>query len=539
MNYPRLFLFFLTFAALTPAVFAQHEHHQMPPKQPAPTKPATQPKTKTPAAPAKKTVPKVPAAPAKKVATPPKTVAKPEAAPATKEDLISTEPSPSAIQPDSVPPQPAGTNHPHHHMAADTSAHAGHEMPNMPGMEMTHAFSRHLPMTRNGSGTSWNPDATPMYAYMFSKGNWNFMAHGGVFLRYTNQDIFEAGTRGASKFDAPNWFMLMTQRKIGGKGLLNVNLMMSLDPITEESGYPLLFQSGETYNGKPLVDRQHPHDLFSELSVGYTHAFSEDIDLSGYLGYPGEPTIGPTAFMHRISSMNNPDAPLGHHWQDASHIQFGVATLGIRYKKLKLEGSKFTGREPDENRYNFDKPLFDSYSYRLQFAPTENYIFQFSQGFLTSPEATAPGEDVTRTTASVLQSKVISEEKHFTSALIWGHNKKADHAEHSVLLEGNYQYRKMAYYGRYEFIQKDSDELQIVEDHGAGEHEHHQLFNVHALTLGTNRRLAQFWHLDLALGLQGTFYSPEKDLRAVYGKMPVSGQVYLRLVPGQMQHAGH
>jgi hypothetical protein len=123
---------------------------------------------------------------------------------------------------------------------------------------------------------------------------------------------------------------------------------------------------------------------------------------------------------------------------------------------------------------------------------------------------------------------------HFTSALVWGYNKKADHSEHSVLLEGNYQCRKMAYYSRYEFIQKDSDELQIVEDHGTGTHAHHELYNVHALTLGTNRSVAQFWKLNLALGLQGTVYSPEKSLHEVYGKMPVSGQVYLRMVPDLM-----
>ena len=97
----------------------------------------------------------------------------------------------------------------------------------------------------------------------------------------------------------------------------------------------------------------------------------------------------------------------------------------------------------------------------------------------------------------------------------------------------------MAYYGRYEFIQKDNEELQIVEDHGSGEHGHHDLFNVHALTLGTNRSIARFWKLNLALGLQGTIYSPEESLHDIYGKMPVSGQVYLRLVPDLMQHHNH
>ncbi len=535
MKFLPVYILIFTFWAFTGTISAQHEHHQ-PPKK---TVPATKPVTPKNQAPVKTIVkPKAPAAknqPTKTVAPAPQK-AKPteKQQPEPIKDDLSSCPGDGPHGDPSIQ-ENSEMDHAGHEMTPDSSRHAGHDMHNMPGMDMTHAFSRNLPMTRNGSGTSWNPDATPMYAYMFSKANWNFMAHGGIFLRYTNQDIFEAGTRGDSKLDAPNWFMLMAQRKVGGKGLFNFNVMMSLDPITEESGYPLLFQSGETYKGKPLVDRQHPHDLFSELSIAYTHAFSEDIDLTGYFGYPGEPTIGPTAFMHRISSMNNPDAPLGHHWQDASHIQFGVATVGLRYKNLKLEGSNFTGREPDENRYNFDKPRFDSYAYRLHFAPSRNYVLQFSQGFLKSPEELQPEVDVRRTTASILQSQTFTPVRHFTSALVWGHNKKSDHAEHSVLLEGNYQCRAMAYYSRYEFIQKDAEELQIVEDHGSGDHGHGDVFNVHVLTLGTNRTIAHFWNLNLAFGVQGTVYRPEKSLHEVYGKVPVSGQVYLRLVPGLMQ----
>jgi hypothetical protein len=264
-------------------------------------------------------------------------------------------------------------------MKKDTMDHSMHiiQMP-------SHAFSRNLPMSRNGSGTGWNPDASPMYMWMRSSGNTDWMFHGNVFIRYTNQDIFKAGIRGKSKLDAPNWFMAMMNRKIGEKGLLNATAMISLDRITEGgSGYPLLFQSGETWKGQRLFDRQHPHDLFSGLSIGYTQLLNKDVDVFAYVGYPGEPALGTTTFMHRISSMNNPDAPLGHHWQDATHITFGVATLGIRYKNFKVEGSTFTGREPDEDRFDFDKPRFDSYSYRLSFNPTENWALQFSQGFIT------------------------------------------------------------------------------------------------------------------------------------------------------------
>ncbi|RYF53045.1 MAG: hypothetical protein EOO39_41325, partial [Cytophagaceae bacterium] len=210
-------------------------------------------------------------------------------------------------------------------------------------MGMTHSLSRNLSMNRNGSGTSWHPDNTPMYAYMSqpSPKGWSYMLHYAIYLRYTSQNGNNRDGRGrGQQLGAPNWFMGMAQRKVGQRGLFQVRAMLSLDPLTVgNGGYPLLFQTGETYKGQPLIDRQHPHDLVSELSVSYSHALSKDIDLYGYVGYPGEPALGPPAFMHRISAFNNPDAPLSHHWQDATHILFGVATAGFRYKWAKLEAS--------------------------------------------------------------------------------------------------------------------------------------------------------------------------------------------------------
>ena len=195
--------------------------------------------------------------------------------------------------------------------AAADSAATGHPlgaagMGAMNGMEMggmgpmSHAYSRHLPMSRNGSGTAWQPDQTPMYMWMQHKGPWMLMYHGSAFGRYTSQNFNHDSGRGhAHAVDGPNWLMTMAQRNVGARGLLNLTLMMSLDPLTEtRGGYPLLFQTGESYKGQPLIDKQHPHDLFSGLSVGYTYAFSQDVDLTAYLGYPGEPAVGPTANMH-------------------------------------------------------------------------------------------------------------------------------------------------------------------------------------------------------------------------------------------------
>ncbi|HYK57027.1 MAG TPA: hypothetical protein VEV15_11205, partial [Flavisolibacter sp.] len=152
-------------------------------------------------------------------------------------------------------------------------------------MSMSHAYSLNLPMNRNGSGTGWLPDASPMYGYMFHSPKWMYMLHGNLFFRYNNQDFTNKGSRGNSEFDAPNWLMFMGQRQVGKNGLFHFSTMVSLDaPLGGGSGYPLLFQSGEAYKGKAIVDRQHPHDLFSELSVSYSQALSPKTDVFAYVG---------------------------------------------------------------------------------------------------------------------------------------------------------------------------------------------------------------------------------------------------------------
>lgn len=393
---------------------------------------------------------------------------------------------------------------------------------------MTHAFSTSLPMNRNGSGTSWSPDETPIYAVMLHGQYWNFMLHGNVFIRYTNQNLNNPSKRSADKFDAPNWIMAMGQRRIGARGLLYLSAMFSAERLTEGgAGYPLLFQTGESWQGKALIDRQHPHDVFSELAIGYTHRINENTDIYGYFGFPGEPALGPPVAMHRISAMNLPDAPISHHWQDATHITFGVATAGFRYRIFKIESSRFTGREPDENRYTFDKPTFDSWSYRISANPNKNFSFQFSQGYLNSPESLEPGENTLRTTASMLYSKIIEKETHYTATIAYGANKSHGHLQHSYLLENNLQIRRTAIYGRYESVDKRPVELGIL----VGEPDK---YLIQALTLGSNYQLFRYGFLSTMLGLQGTVNFIPPDLDTFYGKMPISVEVYLRLSPSLM-----
>ncbi|HTS44856.1 MAG TPA: hypothetical protein VMH01_10700 [Puia sp.] len=397
---------------------------------------------------------------------------------------------------------------------------------------MCNAYSLNLPMNRNGSGTSWQPDASPMYGYMIHSKKWMYMLHGNIFIRYNKQDLTNEGTRGGKMFDAPDMLMAMGQTKIGNNGLFHFNTMFSLEaPIVGGYGYPLLFQTGESWKGQPLVDRQHPHDLFSELSVSYSYSFSKKTDLFVYLGYPGEPALGPVSFMHRTSGMNNPDAPVGHHWTDATHITFGVATIGFRYGKFKVEGSSFTGREPDENRYNFDSPKFDSWSGRISFNPNKNWSMQASHGFLKSPEVLRPDENVNRTTASAAYVFVFGDEKYFSSTAIWGMNKgKNLNGSNDVELEASLRLTKFVSYFRYEWVQKSVEELNLDPSTYGNE----TLFPINATTIGAGYDLFRFGGMRIMMGGQFSWYHSPPALVSLYGKNPLAGEIYLRLYPGLM-----
>jgi hypothetical protein len=401
-------------------------------------------------------------------------------------------------------------------------------------MSMTSQFSLDLPMNRDGSGTSWLPDETPMYMYMVHGKKWMHMFHGSFFARYNKQDLFNKGGRGGSQFDVPNWFMYMAQRKVGSNGLFAINTMFSLDPFTVGAGgYPLLYQTGESYRGNKLVDHQHPHDLFAELSVAYTQRVAKNTDISLSVGMPGEPALGPPVFMHRISAMNNPDAPLSHHYADATHITFGTATLGFRYKNVKLEGSIFTGREPDEHRYNFDKPKFDSYSVRLSVNPSKEWALQVSNGWLKSPEEAEPDDNVNRFTASAIHTKALGESSYVATTLVYGQNRHHGKTQPAILLENSLQLNKTAIYGRYEYVKKDAGELDL-ETLFPGDPN----FTINALTLGTNRILATIKQTNLTVGLQATLNASPKALRPLYGTAPVGFQVYLRITPSLTKLGG-
>jgi len=408
-------------------------------------------------------------------------------------------------------------------------SHDGHEMQ----MEMHSSIDLADPMSREGSGTSWLPDSSPVYARMFMFGDNMLMLHGAIFPRYTNVST----QRGDDRIDAPNWFMAMYSHPLGESAQFGARLMMSLDPLTEGGrGYPLLFQSGESWNGEPLHDRQHPHDLFDELSFSLSQKFDYDFSTYVYFGYPGEPALGPPTFMHRPSAMDDPDAPIGHHWQDSTHVTFGVATAGVVWRDIKIEGSIFTGREPDEDRYDFDQPDFDSYSGRLSWNPTRNLAAQVSFGYIKSPEALEPELNRHRTTASLIYNLPLGNDSNWSNSFVWGQNNDTEGQgkTQSFLVESDYQRGRDTVYFRWERVEKSGEELVLNQAADT------RIFPVSAYTLGYVRDLSHGSGLDIGLGTQFTINNRPDTLDRYYGDgLGYAFQFFLRIRPSLHADSAH
>ena len=415
---------------------------------------------------------------------------------------------------------------------------SGMNMPGMSGMgmggsmmDMTSTVDLLAPMSGEGSGTSWLPASSPMYGKAIMYGRNMLMLHGALTPRYT----YVPTPRGDSKVTAPNWFMAMYSHPLGTTDQLGLRLMMSLDPITVGgAGYPLLFQTGESWHGVALHDHQHPHDLFSELSATYSRRFGPHSAYL-YVGYPGEPALGPPTFMHRLIAYDLPDAPLSHHWMDSAHITFGVATVGVDIaRRVKLESSVFTGREPNENRYNFDPARFDSQSGRVTWNPDANDSFQISYGFLKSPEGLNLTANQHRVTASYLYNLPLGADANVTTTLAFGQNNTgAEGKTNAYLAEADYQRERNAFFARLENVQKSGHELVLPAPYETGK------YNVGAYTFGYLRDLTHGTGIDTGVGGSITVNGKPSGLDPIYGRAtPVGFQIMLRFRPSRMSMAG-
>jgi hypothetical protein len=406
--------------------------------------------------------------------------------------------------------------------AAQDNSMSGMDMPgmdmtgmNMPGMAATGTLGNY-PMTRDASGTSWQPDAASHHGVHLMAGDWAIMLHARLVGTYDTQ----SGPRGDDRAFLSGMVMAAARRDFAGGDTLNLRAMLSPEPLMGRRGYPLLLATGETADGTtPLVDRQHPHDLFMELSASYSHRLSDADSLFVYAGYPGEPALGPPAFMHRASGEDIPVAPIAHHWLDSTHITFGVVTAGYVRDAWKLEVSQFTGREPDQFRFDFDPARFDSTSARLSWNPNPNWSLQVSWGFLKSPEQLEPAVNETRYTASATYVTPLSDDGSLAATLAFGRKQlTGGTGENGVLAEAEFKPTALwTLFARAESI--DSGELFSSPGRKtAGE-----------LTLGAIRDWRIVDHLALGLGAGYSFDFVPSGAPS-YGGAPHGALVFLRVI---------
>jgi hypothetical protein len=422
-----------------------------------------------------------------------------------------------------------------HDMSTTAQVAPEHTMQSMPGMNMGATLSS-MPSFHASSGTAWQPASVPETMWMISPDGWQLMFHGVIFITYNHQ----GGPRGEGKAESTNYFMFMEQHRLWS-GTLLLRQMFSAESLTSpHPGFPELFQTGETYHGEPLVDHQHPHNVFAELAALYTLPLNDKVSWLLYGGPSAEPALGPVTYMHRQSASEDPEAPLGHHLQDSTHTSFGVVTTGFIFNlsKLavfKLEGSAFNGHEPNEERWSIQLAPLDSWSFRASAAPTRNWTAQYSFGHLIHPEALDANNEL-RQSASVEYNRPLSGGKlgngNWATSLIWGrkHKQLEDTTQNSYLLESTLNFLTRNYaYTRLELV--DKDEL-FPEDPT------HPSYRIGAYTFGGVRDLVHSEHWQVGLGGDVTFYSKPAALDPVYGNNPVSFHAFFRIRPGQME-AGH
>jgi hypothetical protein len=433
--------------------------------------------------------------------------------------------APSALA--QTPAHPADHTEHEQHQPKDpppADPHAGHGMNHgvvATGEALAGAFGDY-PIARDGSGTSWIPDAAGSGhgGLHGSYGDWMLMGHVVLDGVYSWQD----GPRGDEKLFPGGMLMGSARGEFAG-GSVQLRAMLSPDPLMGKSGYPLLLASGETADGiEPLIDRQHPHDFFMELSASYAVRVAAENSLFVYAGLPGEPAFGPPAFMHRPAAMPSPEAPITHHWFDSTHITFGVLTAGWVHHELKLEASRFRGREPDENRYDIETGELDSTAVRLSWNPSPHWALQASWADVKSPELLDPDLDQTRWSASALYSRPLQDGGAFSFTGAFARKDSSDGVELDAWLgEASWSPDGVwTFFTRAEAIE--TDELGVVH--------HGPIEDVAKLSIGLVRDFRVSEHVTLALGALVSHNWVSDALSPLYDGDPMGGMAFVRLKIG-------
>lgn len=410
---------------------------------------------------------------------------------------------------------------------SEAEVHAGHDMSGEPdpGMAaMDHPMTSALgpwPMTRDASGTSWQPDTSAHAGVHWNNGDWSLMSHAQFNLVHDRQ----SGPRGDDKTFVSGMVMTSARRDFADGSTLNLRAMLSPEPLMGRAGFPQLLAAGETADGvNPLVDRQHPHELVMELSASFAQRLSDTDSVFAYVGLPGEPAFGPPAFMHRMTGMDSPEAPITHHWLDSTHIVFGVATAGWVHDRFKLEASAFRGREPDENRYDIETPKLDSWAVRASWNPDPQWALQVSYADVVSPEQLAPDENETKFSASAIHTRRLGTTGWWSSTLAFGRkiNDEGEPRDGLLLESAIHPDERWTVFARAE--QVETDELVPGIGHGHG-----PLYRVAKASLGVVHDWQIAPHMQFGVGGLYAVNRVPSALKAAYGDDATGTMLFVRL----------
>jgi hypothetical protein len=211
---------------------------------------------------------------------------------------------------------------------------------------------------------------------------------------------------------------------------------------------------------------------------------------------------------------------------DATHITTGVLRAGIGTNGFLFDASVFTGREPNENRLNIDRPHLDSWSVRGSWRRGP-WNMQVSGAHLHEPESYDP-YDITRLTASI-EFDGTWRAKPLAATIAWGENREIHGILDGYLLEWSWQlWTNGSFYGRGEIAAKDIRGVGSL--HPKGFTHFHPISRVAAGTVGYLRQLPSVGRGRLGVGGDVTFYATSDDLELPYGS-PHSFHVFLRWQP--------
>jgi len=187
---------------------------------------------------------------------------------------------------------------------------------------------------------------------------------------------------------------------------------------------------------------------------------------------------------------------------------------------VKIEASRFNGREPDQHRWNIETGPLDSTAARLSWNPTRTLALQGSWGHFVDPEQLEPGVDQKRWSASALWADEIASGWHGAATLAWGRKTIHGRKDDGLAIEGSLKHDQWTLFGRGEMTE--NRELLDVEDSPA--------FRVGKVSAGAIRDFRLGGHLSLgAGGLVALNFVPDALAPLYGGNHPTGAMAFVRL----------